>query len=256
MAAASLLAGCAAVPADDPGAAQRAAAEPEHVAFDATAAARLKAWRHVRLPGKQLTAYSLQPVDDPAWPHRIYAIQATARSGASMLWRGVQHQCAAGDAQLEWHWRLAARPAGNDPAVREADDAPARILLAFDGDKSALPLREQLLLEAARALSGEEPPYAVLGYATSAHHPPGTVVHSPRTSRVRTIIVAAGELNTWQLHRRDICADYRLAFQETHGQLTAIGLMTDADNSRSEAAALYGPLKLLKGDGPALLAKD
>jgi hypothetical protein len=74
----------------------------------------------------------------------------------------------------------------------------------------------------------------------------GTLVKSPRTDRVRTMVVESGakKLNQWLDYERNIRADYERAFGEAPGALTAIGIMTDSDNTLSTARAWYGPVRL------------
>jgi Protein of unknown function (DUF3047) len=205
----------------------------------------------VRLaPNKKLTNYTVERASDGR--ATFYAIRAKARGSASTLWRNLALQ-SINDLDVEWSWSKELDPAGNNPAQREADDAAARLMLAFDGDKSTLPLREQVLFETAKLLTGEDPPYAVLIYAASTKHAPDTVVVNPRTTRVRTIVVPRAAGQSWAKYRRNIKADYKLAFGEMPGRLLGVGLMTDADNSASSAAALYGPIQFIGTPAAAVL---
>jgi hypothetical protein len=52
-----------------------------------------------------------------------------------------------------------------------------------------------------------------------------------------------GQLRRWREHRRNLVADYRLAFGEEPGPLQSIALMTDSDNTRSQARTWYGPVE-------------
>jgi hypothetical protein len=54
----------------------------------------------------------------------------------------------------------------------------------------------------------------------------------------------AERLNQWLSYERNIKADYEKAFGEAPGALIAIGLMTDTDNTRSQAQAWYGTIQL------------
>jgi hypothetical protein len=67
-----------------------------------------------------------------------------------------------------------------------------------------------------------------------------------RTDRIRTLVVASGpqQLNQWLPFRRDVRADFELAFGEPPGALLSIGLMTDSDNTQSSALAWYGGIAL------------
>ena len=51
----------------------------------------------------------------------------------------------------------------------------------------------------------------------------------------------------WMLEQRDILADYRLLFGEEPGDIGAIAIMTDCDNTGGEAAAWYGEISISTG---------
>jgi hypothetical protein len=51
-------------------------------------------------------------------------------------------------------------------------------------------------------------------------------------------------LRQWRDHRRDLAADFRLAFGEEPGPLQSIAVMTDTDNTGSSAQAWYGAITL------------
>jgi hypothetical protein len=75
---------------------------------------------------------------------------------------------------------------------------------------------------------------------------PGTVVVNPRSDRVRKIVLDSGPagLRSWREHKRDLAADFRLAFGEDPGRLVGIAVMTDGDNTGSQAKAWYGPIEV------------
>jgi hypothetical protein len=75
---------------------------------------------------------------------------------------------------------------------------------------------------------------------------PGTLITSPRTDRVRKLVVESGaaKLNQWLDYERNIRADYVRAFGEAPGALVGIGIMSDSDNTHTTAQAWYGPVRL------------
>ena len=129
----------------------------------------------------------------------------------------------------------------------DREDAVARVIFGFTGDIDKLPLRTRMKFELAQALTGETPPYATLMYVWDTRLPVGTVVINPRSDRIRKIVVDSGpaELRRWREHRRDLAADFRLAFGEEPGALTSMAVMTDSDNVRGSAHTWYGPVELL-----------
>ena len=139
-------------------------------------------------------------------------------------------------------------------SVAEAahEDSPARVMFAFEGDTQTLPARTRALFDLAEALTGERLPYATLVYVWDAKAPVGSVIINPRTDRIRKIVVDSGpyELRRWRDHKRDLVADFRLAFGEAPGALKAVALMTDSDNTATSARAWYGPVHVLPAPKP------
>ncbi len=196
-------------------------------------------WGHLPFPGKTATRFSYVRQDGRD------AISVLADSSASMLRRKLRVEPAE-LGTLKFSWKVPQLIAGADMTLRESDDCPVRIVLAFEGDRSRFSARDAMLSELLRSLSGEQMPYATLMYVWSNRRPPGTLIASPRTDRIRTLVVESGaaRLGAWLDYERDIRADYERAFGEPPGALVAIGLMTDSDNTRSTTRAWYGPVRL------------
>lgn len=202
-------------------------------------AKEIVAWQPVRLPGKQPTEFVLQQQAS-----RL-ALEANAQSSASMLRRNLRI-APEKLGTLEFSWHVPALIAGADVGQRESDDSPARLVLAFEGDRSKFSAKNAMLNELSLALMGEPMPYATLMYIWCNKRPVGTVVENPRTDRIRKLVVASGpdQLNQWLRFERDIRADFELAFGEAPGALLGIGVMTDSDNTQSNAMAWYGDIAL------------
>ena len=81
-------------------------------------------------------------------------------------------------------------------------------------------------------------------YVWDAEAPVGTVVISQRSDRIRKIVVESGSmhLGQWRHYRRNVAADYLAAFGEPPGPWLAVALMTDADNTGTQAKAWYGEI--------------
>jgi len=135
-----------------------------------------------------------------------------------------------------------------DNAEQAQDDSPLRILVAFEGDKSKLSLKEKLNFEMANLISGEEMPYATLIYIWSGKTPVNTVLDNAHTSRVKMIVVDSGwdDLNEWRSHDRDLVADYQMAFGEAPGKIIGVAILTDTDNTKTKTSAFYGDIELIK----------
>jgi hypothetical protein len=198
-------------------------------------------WQHYLLPGKQATSFRFARNDG----RDAMAVQASA--SASML-RQMVHIAPSELSQLKFSWKVPELIAQADMAVREMDDSPVRIVLAFDGDRSKFSAKNAMLSELSHALTGEPMPYATLMYVWCNTRVAGSVITNPRTDRIRKLVVESGggNLNRWLDYERDVRADFEKAFGEAPGNLVGVGIMTDTDNTQSDIRAWYGTLTLAK----------
>jgi hypothetical protein len=197
-------------------------------------------WTHQAFPGKTPTQFKSVHIDGRD------AIAVDARSSASMLRHNLRVEPAL-LGNVRFSWKVPALMEDADLATREKDDAPVRLVLVFEGDRSRFSARDAALSELARMLTGEEMPYATLMYVWCNRREPGTIIRSPRTDRIRKLVVESGgaHLNEWRDYERDIRADYRRVFGEEPGALVGMAIMTDSDNTHSRARAWYGPVAMV-----------
>lgn len=198
------------------------------------------AWQTHRFPGKSETVFSYQRQDGRD------AMLAQADASASLL-RQVVRVPPEQLGRLSFSWKVPALINEADMTRRDMDDSPVRVLLAFDGDRSRLSTRNAMMSELARALTGEDMPFATIMYVWSNSLPPETVLPSPRTDRIRKIVLESGpsQLGRWLSYERDIRADYERCYGEPPGALIGVAIMTDTDNTQSQSQAWYGPVRLL-----------
>ncbi len=196
-------------------------------------------WAVVKIPGKVATEYSVVLLSNRR------SLMAIASSSASMLRKDLRIEPAQLN-ELSFSWQIQKLIDGADMALRDQDDSPVRLILAFDGDRSQFSPKNAMLSELTHALTGQPMPYATLMYVWCNQRPVNSVIQNPRTDRIRKIVVESGasRLNQWITYERNIRADYEKAFGEPPGALIGIGLMTDSDNTRSQAQAWYGPIAL------------
>ena len=206
---------------------------------DMAAPRLLPAWKHYRLPGKRPTSYVYQRIDGRQ------TVMAKAASSASMMRQSV-HVSAGKLGKLKFSWKVPQLVVGADLAMREMHDSPVRVALVFEGDRSTFSVKNAMLSELARTLTGEELPYATLMYVWCNECAPGHVFTNPRTDRIREIALQSGpgHLNQWLDYERDIKLDFQKAFGEVPGALLDVGIMTDTDNTRQNAVAWYGPISM------------
>ncbi len=144
-------------------------------------------------------------------------LEGRADASASGFYRRI-HIDPARHPVIEWRWRVLQTPADLDPRVPARDDSPARVIVAFHGDATRLGLGERFTLRLYKALTGEKMPYAIIMYS-------------------------------WAELRRNVLEDYRLAFGEEPWDIVAVGVMTDAGNTRGKARAQYGDISFRSRDG-------
>ncbi|MEI7784807.1 MAG: DUF3047 domain-containing protein [Betaproteobacteria bacterium] len=196
-------------------------------------------WHHQTFPGKRKNQYSY------VWREGRPAMAVRSDGAISALRKVVDAQ-AGPVSGIRFSWKVASLLEKADLQDAARSDSPVRIVLAFEGDRSLLSARDQMLSELARALTGEEMPYATLMYVWSNQLPVGTVVNSRRTDRIRKMVIESGPvgLNRWLDYERDVRADYERAFGEAPGRLVAVGIMSDSDNTGGSVRAWYGPVVL------------
>lgn len=196
-------------------------------------------WQAFRLPGKRSTLYRWSEKDGrPGW-------HARADRSASM-WRRDAHLAPDRIGEVEFSWWVSQTIPTADMRRADTEDAPARVIFAFEGDESRLSPRNRMLFEMARALTGEAPPYATLMYVWANQTPENSVIVNPRLDRIRKLVVESGDtqLRRWRHYRRNLRDDFIQAFGEPPGALKGIALMTDSDNTGARAEAWYGAVRV------------
>ncbi|MBL0919990.1 MAG: DUF3047 domain-containing protein [Hydrogenophaga sp.] len=201
------------------------------------------AWAHRRYGNRRPTHYSAAERDGRP------ALHALSESGNSTLRLPLESQALSPAARLHFSWWVPSLMPHADIKTADADDAVARVILTFDGDRASWSRRDHMISEMAQLVTGEPLPYATLMYVWDDRYPVGTVVDNPHTRRIRKLVVQQGPegLGRWVEHERDIWADYQLAFGQPPGALNGLGLMTDSNNTRVTAEAWYGPITLSAG---------
>lgn len=193
------------------------------------------------LPTKSKTDYRLEKYEGKTVLH------ANAKSSASGMAVPLKPRNAE-NLQLSWAWKALSTIPAADNTVGRRDDAPLRLMLAFDGDKTKLSFKDQMAFEMAHLISGHHMPYATMMYIWAGNSPLETVITNNHVSRVRMLVVDSGQegVGEWRKHSRQIADDYRKVFGENPGRLIGIGVMTDSDNTHSEVKAIYGDIELIQ----------
>lgn len=172
-------------------------------------------------------------------------LQADAEQAATGLYRRIRVDPGR-QPLLEWSWRVEKLIPGADLRRGSREDSAARLVISFHGDPKKLDFEDRARLRLAKVFAGEPLPYAMLIYAWSNTITVETALPSPQIDRIRMLIVESGKrrLGQWLTYRRNVFEDYRRAFGEDPGDIVAVGVMTDTDNTQQSARALYGDITL------------
>ncbi len=196
-------------------------------------------WAHLPLSRmKRDTVYSMVQADG----HTV--LRGVADRSAS-LYVALFKPAISVPTGIDWRWKTDALVPDADNRDKDREDAPLRVLVGFDGDKSTLPKDEQKRFQRAKTLTGRDGPYATLMYIWSDHVPVNTVIPSAHTRQVRMLVVASGPkgLGRWQSVHRDLAADYRRAFGAAPGRVLGVAVMTDTDNTGGKAVGEYADIR-------------
>jgi hypothetical protein len=134
--------------------------------------------------------------------------------------------------RLSWRWRVHQLPVHSDIALKNGDDAAARIYLVFSHRTLRHPLGTQALV-----------------YVWDNSHPVGTLLPNPYAPEHEKVIVAhSGPAQPkWVRGEADVARDYAKAFGERPGLVTAVILAGDSDNTHSSTVADFDDLNIETG---------
>lgn len=171
------------------------------------------------------------------------AVQANAASSAS----GLAHKLDLDPREyplLSWQWKVDELIKTADNTTKHLEDSPVRVVVSFAGDIDSLPLGDRMFFDNVRLLTRQQLPYATLMYIWENRAPRDAVLPNLHTSRIKMIVAESGrdKLGSWQDITRNVVEDYRRAFNEEPGRITAIAVMTDTDNTGEMAHAWYGDI--------------
>lgn len=160
------------------------------------------------------------------------------------------HPMAAGTSAtgLAWRARVDQPIVGANLRERGGEDVALRVCASFALPMARIPFFERQFLRLAQAHSDEHLPTALLCYVTDAALPAGSLVVSPYTRRMRSIVVAHAPPGRWIEEKLTLGADFLRAFGEESMDvppLVAIVVGADADNTQSHSVAYLDALRLV-----------
>jgi hypothetical protein len=198
-------------------------------------------WVHVPLSKLKRDTVYTQVTDG----ERHGVLRASADRSASM-YAALLKPAIRPPLSLSWEWKTEALVPDADNRDKSREDAPLRVMVAFDGDVASLPDEERKRFKRAKRISGRDLPYAMLMYIWTDLVPVGSVIPSAHSSQIKMIAVASGRdgLGAWQAVQRNLADDYRRAYGAEPGPVTGIAVMTDTDNTGGKAVGEYAGIRL------------
>jgi Protein of unknown function (DUF3047) len=154
-------------------------------------------------------------------------LHAVAVKTASALYKKVSAN-AAEMPTIKWSWKVKQALPAELPYRKETDDFAGRVMVIFPGT---------FLWQ-----------YRAIAYVWSDKLPVGTVRPSAFTKNIAVIVVESGNQHAgvWRNERRNYSEDYQNFFHAVPSTILGVAVMTDADNTVSEATAWYGDISLTR----------
>lgn len=223
-----------------------AATDPRAVPFSSTSGPELPApWRIVTVPKiPRHTRYALTESDG----------RVAVRADADASYANVIHPLNAEIGStpiLRFAWRVDRFPEHSDLTSRAHDDVAAKVCVLFDVPLERLSLVDRTKIQLGRRLFDPQLPAATICYVWDRTLPAGRWIDNAYTDRVRMLVLRSGakdEPSRWIDERRDLRADFVQAFPREAAsglpRVAALAFATDADNTKSRAAAWFGDIGL------------
>jgi hypothetical protein len=181
------------------------------------------AWEEKLFNGK--TSYEVVQEDGQSY------LKAKSSKSCSGYFRNINLSITR-DMELEWSWRAREFPARVFPPRfndRKQDDYAARVYLIFP---------------AANYFKSD-----VIEYLWDERAEVGTVAESPFSDRIKMLVVRSGQApgGQWVTEKRNILEDYQKLFGRLPERpLGIVSVMSDSDNTRSQSAADFGPIRIIR----------
>ncbi len=199
-----------------------------------------EAWEPLIFPKiKKHTAYTLIRED------RRTVVKAHSQASASGMIRNLRIDTSKYP-WLVWRWKIDHVLKKGDVSGKQSDDYAARIYVGFQFDTKGAGWWRRMLHKSASIAAGKKLPGTSLTYIWANRAPQGAIVDNPYTDQVKMIVLQTGNsmAKQWVQERRNLKADYVLAFGRQPPPVVGIAIMTDTDNTGEEATAYYGDIIL------------
>ena len=140
---------------------------------------------------------------------------------------------------LRWRWKVTRMTDQGNPKEKSGDDYPIRVYVMFQYDPAGASLADRVLYRTAKVLYGKYPPHSTLNYVWTGTGISDKYLTSPYTDKARMVILERGKdhAGQWVEESVNILDDYRKAFGQEPPAVAGLAVMSDSDNTRTEAEA-------------------
>lgn len=123
---------------------------------------------------------------------------------------------------LTWRWRVLALPEGANEKDKDKGDSAAGVYVVFGG----------------------WPVPNTIKYVWSTSLSPGTRLESPFADQTKIVVLRSGTSHAgqWVEEQVNVLEDYRTLFGKDPDEARGIGILSDADNTKSRAVADYNAI--------------
>jgi len=140
---------------------------------------------------------------------------------------------------LRWRWKVTRFSGTGNPKEKSGDDYPIRVYVMFQYDPARASLADRLQYHAAKAIYGQYPPHSTLNYVWTGAGISDKYIVSPYTDKAWIVILQRGgnRAGQWVEESVNILDDYRKTFGQDPPAVAGLAVMSDSDNTRTEAEA-------------------
>ncbi|MBI1977981.1 MAG: DUF3047 domain-containing protein [Candidatus Omnitrophica bacterium] len=149
-------------------------------------------------------------------------LHATSQGTSSLLYKEVEAKSVKRPF-LSWEWKVVQFPSNKENknlAAKRDNDFAARVYVLFKG-------RTTLMSD-------------VIQYVWDDHFPEGAHATSPFSPKTKFIVIQSGSTSGWVTEKRDLVRDYQMLFgKRPKGEVMAVGIMSDSDNTQTTSQAYF-----------------
>lgn len=138
-----------------------------------------------------------------------------------------------------WRWKVTQLSDRGNPKEKAGDDYPIRVYVMFQYDPNRASLGESLIYKATKAIYGKYPPHSTLNYVWTGANIFERFIASPYTGKAYMVVLERGKekAGQWIEESVNVLEDYRKAYGKEPPATAGIAVMSDSDNTGTNAEA-------------------